>query len=651
MGQVQVRCSAFENFLSTAEKHRAHEPSSFRAKLEGGSQLLIWKYELGGMRLAPLIPQEVQHLSDQLCYLVLHLHTGKNTDHIPSSLQGFFTSALSSFGSNTVENPFYTTEFDLGSERVTTKIFLLSGNKSSSLEEALSFAEACRLRNVVQQPGGMLASVSGSQCIATSNASTPVLKATAPLRQFLGIRSKRLNNISEILGTIRRESKSTITKRSVEDNISSERDVKRGKLDFTGVPHLTGLESKARKMATFQNDCTKITESFYISGKSVAENLMTLRQKKITHVINCAADVVKSPFPDKFQYINLFLLDGPTEDILSVVYPVIEFIQKALTENKDAQFLVNCHQGVSRSSSITIAYLMYLHDKDYDPIYRFVRDRRRVCHPNVSFQCELLSWRSRCSGRYSGNSLYRVSYHARGKSDLVVCRRLVDAAVESLDPRGLFILQTRKAVFLWSGNDFDGNEDFSKYATKFIQQLQHTEHAPSKIVHCEADSSDFFSVLVGSPNAVSKNPNYDRDYISSTQSDTKTQTKTSPLPTKRMTNEMDNIEEEDEEDMSLVSFLYEYPEFESLSSFTTEDLFPEKVYALYVSTEDSTCLHVWIGEEFEIPSEFDSEDDFAEHVKLEFQKKVSISSQDNLTLIVELEDQETEAFFDGFKEG
>jgi protein tyrosine phosphatase len=54
--------------------------------------------------------------------------------------------------------------------------------------------------------------------------------------------------------------------------------------------------------------------------------------------------------------------------------------------------LVHCSQGVSRSTTIAIAYLMWKTNQTYDDMYKVVRAKRGVTSPNVGFMCQLINW-------------------------------------------------------------------------------------------------------------------------------------------------------------------------------------------------------------------------------------------------------------------
>lgn len=122
---------------------------------------------------------------------------------------------------------------------------------------------------------------------------------------------------------------------------------------------------------------------------------------------------------------------------------VIDFIDVVRQSKK--KVLVHCAQGVSRSTVLAIAYLMYLENSDYDAIYEFVRARRGICRPNVGFMCQLLAWRkriTRCSNR--PYCFYRIGPH-NNRDPSLVTKWIDRIEVDSMDSRTLFLLQTMVA--------------------------------------------------------------------------------------------------------------------------------------------------------------------------------------------------------------
>jgi len=56
-----------------------------------------------------------------------------------------------------------------------------------------------------------------------------------------------------------------------------------------------------------------LPELLYVSSYLVAKNLDILKENKITHIINVAADVCENHYPDKITYLHFYLKDHNIE--------------------------------------------------------------------------------------------------------------------------------------------------------------------------------------------------------------------------------------------------------------------------------------------------------------------------------------------------
>ncbi|KAE8304737.1 Dual specificity phosphatase, catalytic [Giardia duodenalis] len=150
-------------------------------------------------------------------------------------------------------------------------------------------------------------------------------------------------------------------------------------------------EDKALKIKQYDAIMSKITEFLYLSSLTAAQNTELLQKNKITHVINCCLES-QSP---KYGVPNLACLllklrDTGLENIDSLFLEAIAFIHEARMQGKAV--LVHCYQGVSRSASLVIAYIMWANDLSYEEAYSHVRSCRGVVAPNTGFVFRLVSW-------------------------------------------------------------------------------------------------------------------------------------------------------------------------------------------------------------------------------------------------------------------
>lgn len=61
-------------------------------------------------------------------------------------------------------------------------------------------------------------------------------------------------------------------------------------------------------------------------------------------------------------------------------------MQAALKQN--GRVLIHCSQGVSRSTTLLIAFLMWRSDQAYDEVFQQVKASRGVANPNIGFICQ-----------------------------------------------------------------------------------------------------------------------------------------------------------------------------------------------------------------------------------------------------------------------
>ena len=117
--------------------------------------------------------------------------------------------------------------------------------------------------------------------------------------------------------------------------------------------------------------------------------------------------------------------DSPTEEIIPVLYKVFDFITKALYQRdhraplggpyRRKNVLVHCTQGVSRSVSLCIAYIMHrTGDFDYERTFRRVKGLRSIANPNIGFVCQLLHWGKRLAGIANARSMAKAASSEQG---------------------------------------------------------------------------------------------------------------------------------------------------------------------------------------------------------------------------------------------
>ncbi|KAI4373018.1 hypothetical protein MLD38_011188 [Melastoma candidum] len=239
---------------------------------------------------------------------------------------------------------------------------------------------------------------------------------------------------------------------------SGNRGGERLKLDMSAILRseggngVTGLV-KREKIAFFDKECSKVAEHIYLGGDVVARNREILKQNGITHILNCVGFVCPEYFKGDFVYRTLWLQDSPSEDITSILYDVFDYFED-VREQKGKVF-VHCCQGVSRSTSLVIAYLMWREGQSFDDAFQFVKSARGIADPNMGFACQLLQCQKRVHAfPLSPSSLlrmYRIAPHSPYDPLHLVPKMLTDPSPAALDSRGAFIVQVPSCLYVWIG--------------------------------------------------------------------------------------------------------------------------------------------------------------------------------------------------------
>ncbi|XP_028822770.1 dual specificity protein phosphatase 13-like [Denticeps clupeoides] len=137
----------------------------------------------------------------------------------------------------------------------------------------------------------------------------------------------------------------------------------------------------------------EVWPNIYIGNVGIAQNRTALQKLGITHILN-AAHSKRGSIGDQRFYGNSFVYCGiPAEDStyfdLDVYFrPAADFIHKAL-KSSDGKVLVHCIMGMSRSSTLVLAYLMLYH---HMPLRYAIQKviKKRAIYPNRNFLALLL---------------------------------------------------------------------------------------------------------------------------------------------------------------------------------------------------------------------------------------------------------------------
>jgi len=120
----------------------------------------------------------------------------------------------------------------------------------------------------------------------------------------------------------------------------------------------------------------------YIGSQDAAANLDGLRETNVHFILNVATGI-QVPHSTNIEYLTVPILDEPNADIKSSFLQTFEFIDKGLESG--ASVLVHCNQGVSRSATVCIAYIMKKYNINFQTALAALKASKSDVKPNEGF--------------------------------------------------------------------------------------------------------------------------------------------------------------------------------------------------------------------------------------------------------------------------
>jgi protein-tyrosine phosphatase len=137
------------------------------------------------------------------------------------------------------------------------------------------------------------------------------------------------------------------------------------------------------------------TGALYLGSMAAVHDLDLLREHGITHLVQ----VLEVPWipqadDDGFTYHRIDIEDRSSAALKPHLDAACNYIRASLARGDNV--LVHCQQGVSRSASIVIAYLIRDRSMTYDDAFDLVKQRRQCIKPNSGFIKALREWEIAC---------------------------------------------------------------------------------------------------------------------------------------------------------------------------------------------------------------------------------------------------------------
>lgn len=166
---------------------------------------------------------------------------------------------------------------------------------------------------------------------------------------------------------------------------------------------------------------SKILPGLYVGNFRDAKDPEQLKANNITHILSIH-DNAKKLLDDK-KYLIIIASDNPYEDLIRFFPQCIEFIHSARLSGGGV--LVHCLAGVSRSVTITAAYLMTATKLSWRDALNAIRGARSHANPNFGFQKQLQTYET--SGLKKARQKFKEKYPEDKFNDEADCRQLLQS--------------------------------------------------------------------------------------------------------------------------------------------------------------------------------------------------------------------------------
>lgn len=128
-----------------------------------------------------------------------------------------------------------------------------------------------------------------------------------------------------------------------------------------------------------------VYQNIYLGSVKAANDREWLKKNNITHVLGLI------DYQEKFKDVKYLTYgnidDSVKQDLIKYFKQTFKFIDESYESGGNV--LVHCHAGISRSSTIVIAYLMYKYNKSLVNALDITKNARSIVCPNYGFYCQL----------------------------------------------------------------------------------------------------------------------------------------------------------------------------------------------------------------------------------------------------------------------
>lgn len=133
------------------------------------------------------------------------------------------------------------------------------------------------------------------------------------------------------------------------------------------------------------NGMNKVLPGLYIGNFRDSKDREQLSKNQITHILSIHDNA--APLLKDMKYLCIKVSDTPDQNLSQYFHKCIKFIHEA--RSGGGSVLVHCLAGVSRSVTVSVAYIATVTEHSWRTSLDAVRQSRQVANPNYGFQKQL----------------------------------------------------------------------------------------------------------------------------------------------------------------------------------------------------------------------------------------------------------------------
>ncbi len=155
---------------------------------------------------------------------------------------------------------------------------------------------------------------------------------------------------------------------------------------------LDNYSSRRSELQAQMEEGHHILDHIFLGSEQRAADLDFLTTNNITRVLVIGGQIDKFFEGDpRFTYHVVPIADETSANIRQHFEECFKFIEKRLNDwgDEEGNLLIHCVAGMSRSPTITIAYLMQKYGLPLAEAYNYVKQKRPIIEPNAGFMEQL----------------------------------------------------------------------------------------------------------------------------------------------------------------------------------------------------------------------------------------------------------------------